>query len=374
MLCDSSNGQESLSVVTIVGIGGQGKTTLAQYVFNDERVKHCFEVRLWVFATLDFSVKEILEKIIADAIDEKPFNCEMAQLHRRILKAVTGKKFLLVLDNIWDQDKLSANWLELKAVLGVGASGSKVLVTTRSKVVARIMGSLDPYMLNDLGKFDSWLLFKHFAFKGGQELGVEAIGKEIVEMCPKVPLVLRVIGQHLAENRTIEQWQAFKDQLASKSSFEGRDMIMQTLKLSYNQLDEKLKLCVNYCSMFPKGWAFCQQKLVIYWSALGYAILQNPRLEDVGKEYLQCLIDRGFFVEHPIPGQFSCLMHDVIHDLILSITQSKYQMLDCKTSKIDESVYHVCFHQTVSFPQAKRWYRDISSSNNNYSQSSCYYQ
>ncbi|KMT15953.1 hypothetical protein BVRB_3g051360 [Beta vulgaris subsp. vulgaris] len=346
-LFHSTNDQESFSPVAIVGIGGQGKTTLAQYVYNDERVKSGFDVQLWVFATLDFSVSKVLQKIIASAnTDEKTFKGEMVQLQHRMVQAIVGKKFLLVIDNVWEGPNLVENWEQVKALLKVGAKGSKVLITTRSETVARNMGTFDPYMLCDLGKDESWRLFKHFAFKQGQESGIEAIGKEIADMIPRVPLVIKVIGCHLADKGTIREWEAFKNELASNSSSHVRDKIMQTLKISYDRLDKKLKLCVAYCSLFPKGTRFDVDKMVRIWIALGYVESESGKLEDIGEEYVNQLGRCGFFqvVCRNKYGQLIWFyMHDVMHDLLLSIDKSVYQMIDYRTSKIAEGVSHVSF-------------------------------
>ncbi|XP_074320014.1 disease resistance protein RGA2-like isoform X2 [Silene latifolia] len=383
LLLDSSAAAGVLPVASIVGIGGVGKTTLAQYVYNDERIQTYFDLQLWVSATQDFNVKDVLRQMVTCATDdEKALDCGIDQLQRRLYQTIAGKRFLLVLDGVWDDDSLRGKWIELRALLRVGAQGSKVLLTTRSKTVAKIIGTQDPLIVGDLGDDDSLLLFQYVAATEWHEPGVEAIAKEIAKMCPKVPLVIRAIGSLLAGKHTVQEWRAFRDAQLSNFASYGSD-VMGTLKLSYDQLGTRLKLCVVYCSLFPKGFRFEKTTLVRLWIAMGYVEAeytdQNP--EEVGEGYVLCLLNQGFFYS---TGRYGCKyrdffqMHNLMHDLVLSIAGLKYKMADSNTNEFDERVCHVSFHladdsvwevpssllkvkQLKSFllplPSVNRWYK-----------------
>ena len=138
-------------MIAIIGLRGTGKTTLARYVYHDERVKQHFHKQMWVYATREFSAKEMLENIIASATREasRP-DFGMDEVQCRLREQIEGKKYLLVLDDIWDDDRsLSIEWEELRKVLVRSGAGSKVLITTRDERVARIAGSTEPYELGD---------------------------------------------------------------------------------------------------------------------------------------------------------------------------------------------------------------------------------
>ncbi|XP_074318070.1 putative disease resistance protein RGA1 [Silene latifolia] len=346
-LLDSSAAAGIIPVASFVGIGGVGKTTLAQYVYNDEKIKRYFDLQLWVFATQDFNVKDVLRQMVTCATGENALDYQIDQLQCCLFRAIAGKRFLLVLDGVWDDDSLRAKWLELGPLLRVGAQGSQVLLTTRSETVVRIIGTQDPLMVSDLGDDDSLLLFQYVAVTEWHEPGVEAIGKDISKMCPKVPLVIRAIGSLLAGKHTVQEWRTFRDaQLANFASY-GHD-VMSTLKLSYDQLGTRLRLCVTYCSLFPKGYCFYKIVHIPLWIAMGYVEGEytNQSLEELAEGYVVCLLNRGFFYCYDRDGHkcpYIFYMHDLMHDLMLSIGGFKYKMADSNTNEFDERVCHVSY-------------------------------
>uniref|UniRef100_A0A2N9I9E7 Rx N-terminal domain-containing protein n=1 Tax=Fagus sylvatica TaxID=28930 RepID=A0A2N9I9E7_FAGSY len=139
------NVEENVSVVPIVGIGGLGKTTLAQYVYNDDIVKKHFELKMWVCVSDPFEVKVVIEKIIASATSNKPNGLHMDELQKQLRKEIDGKKYLLVLDDVWNQNY--NKWDNLKSLLMGGAKGSKIIITTRAKLVAETTSPVSIYTL-----------------------------------------------------------------------------------------------------------------------------------------------------------------------------------------------------------------------------------
>jgi hypothetical protein len=191
----NSDDEDNVAVLPIVGIGGMGKTTLARLVFNDDKIKNHFEVKLWVCVSDDFDEKLIVEKILEFAKSKKPENLDMNNLIKDLHKEMEGKRYFLVLDDVWNDDR--AKWLSLKTLLMSGARGSTILVTTREEKVAKIVHTIEPYFLGCLNEHESWSLFKQMAFEKGQEpenSGINLIGKEIVEKCRGIPLVIKSIG------------------------------------------------------------------------------------------------------------------------------------------------------------------------------------
>ncbi|OWM86979.1 disease resistance protein RGA2-like [Punica granatum] len=157
--------EEAVSVIPIVGIGGLGKTALAQCVFNDERIKSHFEERVWACVTDVFDAKAIMRQIIGS---EGKMEMEMEQLQNELRRRIDGKKYLLVLDDFWSEDR--QKWLSLKTLLMGGARGSKILITTRLNLVAEITRTvLRLYFLRGLSEEMSQALFMRMAFRQGED-------------------------------------------------------------------------------------------------------------------------------------------------------------------------------------------------------------
>ncbi|KAJ6867480.1 disease resistance protein RGA1 [Populus alba x Populus x berolinensis] len=147
---------DNLPIYAIWGMGGLGKTTLSQIVYNEERVKLQFGLRIWVCVSTDFDIRRLTRAII-ESIDGAPCGLqELDPLQRCLQEKLNGKKFLLVLDDVWD-DYGTDRWNKLKEVLRSGAKGSAVMVTTRIEMVALRMTAAFVKHLGRLPEEDSFL-------------------------------------------------------------------------------------------------------------------------------------------------------------------------------------------------------------------------
>ena len=322
---------QDVCVVPIVGIGGLGKTTLAQLVYNDDSVVNFFDLRLWVCVSDNFSVKEIIVKILKSATNSEPQNVELDQLVKLLHLQITGKKYLLVLDDVWNEDV--EKWCALSVLLKVGEKGSKILVTTRSIVVAKIMGTIPhPYYLRGLSEGESWTLFAKMAFgleEQDENQELLSIGKEIVRKCANVPLAIRVIGSLLRGKGTSAWLNVRRTSLAEIPGDNNR--IMAILRLSYHHLPSSLKYCFVYCALFPKDYEIEKETLINLWMAEGLVspAYEGQSFEDVGEEYFQGLLQRCFFqdVTRDKWGSIkSCRVHDLLHDLAIEVAGVKYKV------------------------------------------------
>ena len=160
----SSDNQENFSMVAIVGIGGLGKTTLAQLVYNNERVVQYFEPRIWVCVSDNFDAKSWVKKILKEVCKEDVERLELNGLKNLLHGKLSQKRCLLVQDYVWNEsfDK----WDQLRILLMVVGNESKIVVTTRNYKVPSIMGIDSAFVLKET---QSWDLFSKIAFREGQE-------------------------------------------------------------------------------------------------------------------------------------------------------------------------------------------------------------
>uniref|UniRef100_A0A7N2RD33 Disease resistance protein RGA3 n=1 Tax=Quercus lobata TaxID=97700 RepID=A0A7N2RD33_QUELO len=345
--------EDNVSFICIVGIGGLGKTTLAQYVYNDKNVEDYFELKMWVCVSDDFDVKKIVEKIIESATKRKPENLEMDLLQNELREHLNKKKYLLVLDDIWNEDV--EKWCNLKRLLMGGAKGSKVVITTRTNMVAEIT-STSSYFLEGLSRDQSWSLLKKMAFKKDQETissNLEAIGMDIVEKCQGVPLAIRTIGKVLFFKKTEVEWSYIKNNKLIDVT-QLRNGIMPILKLSYDYLPSHLKCCFAYCSLFPKDYLIDKLTLIQLWISQGFiqSSEESHQLEHVANEYFMELLWRSFFQEakevFPMNRWFK--MHDLIHDLAQYVSETDCTLVDTSAKNVKEKGRHLSFpFYNVSF-------------------------
>ncbi|KAK2400671.1 putative disease resistance protein RGA3 [Trifolium repens] len=354
LLLKDDGGDKSLSVIPIVGIGGLGKTTLAKCVFNDKSVVESFPLKMWVCVSDDFELKHLLLKILnsdsasnSNPIHQENFDVEQLQNHLR--NKLVGQKFLLVLDDVWNEDRVK--WEELKDIIQgsvAGAEGSKVLVTTRSHTVANVMGTTSPHILQGLSKEDSLSVFVKWAFKEGEVENypeLKKIGKEVVQKCGGLPLALRTLGSSLFLKFDIEDWKFVRDNEIWNLP-QKEDDILPAIKLSYDQLPSYLKRCFACFSLFEKDFVYFNFDVTELWEALGF--LPSPKkgqtIDDVGNQLLHDLMSRSFlqdFIDVGNVCQFE--LHDLVHDLALYVAKDEFQLVKLHNENIYENVLHLSF-------------------------------
>ncbi|KAJ3681638.1 hypothetical protein LUZ60_014211 [Juncus effusus] len=315
----SDNGS-NISVVPVVGMGGIGKTTLVQMVYHDKMVKEYFEITMWIYVSENFDelrlTKETLEAVVCEC-DQSFVTTNMNLLQETLSGMLRGKRYLLVLDDVWNEDH--EKWHSYRSALVSGRKGSKIIVTTRNENVGRIMEGVAPYKLQQLSDDDCWELFKRCAFSDGDcsaQPKLEGIGKEMIKKLKGLPLASKALGRLLYCKADEDEW---KEILRSEiwEIPEDKNHILPALTLSYKHLPPHLKQCFAFCSIFHRDYIFEKDKLVQIWVAEGFIRPQgNKRLEDIGNSYFNELLSRSFFQ----PYEKSYVMHDAMHDLAKSIS------------------------------------------------------
>ncbi|KAK2656020.1 hypothetical protein Ddye_009072 [Dipteronia dyeriana] len=355
LLMDSPD-DTNVSVIPIVGIAGLGKTALAKLVYNDRRINECFDLKLWICVSDDFVEKNIMIDIIKSATGQKHNDMSLDQLQKEMRGVLDGKKYLLVMDDVWNDDVNVNKWNEFKNLLLGGTNGSKILVTTRSGQVASVMGTMKGarartgYQIEGLPYGDCLSLFMKCVFKKEEEEkfpNLVKIGGEIVKKCGGVPLAVKTLGSLLYSSYDEYHWKDVKESELWNLE-QKEDGILPALKLSYDHLPSYLKQCFVYCSTSLKDFEFTSYDVVGFWMAQGLleSRKENEELEKIGMQYLKELLSGSFFQDfEEILGDYilTFKMHDLMHDLALSMAKNECGIVDSHNHFICKKTRHLSF-------------------------------
>jgi hypothetical protein len=336
-----------LTVLSIVGPGGLGKTTLTQHIYQE--VKHHFQVMLWICVSQNFNASRLAQEIVKQ-IPKLDYEMGNESAEELIEKRLQSKHFLLVLDDMWTYHE--DEWKKLLAPFKkVQTKGNMVIVTTRIPKVAQLVTTIgNPIRLERLNDEECMHFFKACVFDEKQpwegHTNLHAVGWEIVKRLKGFPLAVKTVGRLLKTELTVDHWRrVFESKEWEYQANE--DDIMPALKLSYNYLPFHLQQCFSHCALFPEDYEFGREELIHLWIGLGLLgpNEQNKRIEDTGLGYLSDLVSHGFFQEEKKEdGHINYMIHDLLHDLARNV--AAHECLSIKGSnfwsvQIPTSIHHM---------------------------------
>ena len=314
-------------VISLVGMGGMGKTTLAQLAFNHHEVKDHFEERIWVCVSEPFDQCRVA-KAIVEALGVRDSNItELQSLLGTICELIGGKKIFLVFDDVWTEDY--AMWKPFRdAIKNCDSQSSRILVTTRKEKVAKMMESANTIKLEELSEEDCWLVFSKIAFldedpKQCEQL--EDVGRKISKKCKGLPLAAKTLGSLMHFKKSREDWNNIVDSKFWELEDVERGLFAPLLP-SYYDFPSPLKRCFSYCTVFRKDHVFNVDQLISMWTSHGFVESKgNMEVEILAREYFENLVIRSFFQEFR-KYKFSDTrykMHDIVHEFAPQFPISK---------------------------------------------------
>ncbi|CAL9004821.1 unnamed protein product, partial [Prunus brigantina] len=354
VLLSDEAGKDAVSFLTIVGMGGVGKTTLARMLYNDDKVKGHFTLKAWACVS-DYDDYIKITKTLLEAVTSKPCNtANLNLLQEDLREQLWGRKFLYVLDDLWNENNEDLNYLRALFIT-LGTRGSKVIVTTRNKNAASVMQNVHIQYLEPLSQEDCWLLLAKHAFgneKCSAHSNLEDIGKQIALKCKGLPLAAQTLGGLLRCNIDFEYWNRILNDRFWDQPYDTTN-ILPALGLSYHYLPTQLKRCFAYCSIFPKDYEFEKEDIVQFWIAEGIIpkAENGKRMEALARIYFDELLSRSLFQKS---SKFSFIMHDLINDLAMFMSQGFCLRLEDGVSREVKRTRHLSYARG-SFDAAPRF-------------------
>ncbi|XP_051123188.1 disease resistance protein RPP8-like [Andrographis paniculata] len=318
--------KQELDVISVIGMPGQGKTTLAGKIFHDEKIQYEFPTRIWVYVSQQFSKKDIYLAILKEftRIDDNVRRQHDRDLAELVSSHLQSGKYLIVMDDVWT----TQDWDKIQTALPKAFSGGKVLITSRHGDVARHANKQrPPHNLRPLTQEESWELLQYEVF-GKPECPSELVnlGKLIVKQCDGLPLAIVVIGGILlnlfAESgdpaaRKVA-WERVSNSVSAYLNEDPQQRMEKLIGLSYDNLPYHLRACFLYLGMFPEGFKIPAWKLIRLWIAEGFIQQKDGiTLEETAEIYLDELINRNLMrvdKRRPDGRVKTCNIHDMLRD------------------------------------------------------------
>lgn len=341
----SSNYNESRSTVFgIQGMGGIGKTTLAQKIYNEQRIREKFQVHIWLCISQNYTETSLLKQAIRMAggiCDQLETKTELLPL---LVDTIRGKSVFLVLDDVWKSDV----WIDLLRLPFLRGLNSHILVTSRNLDVLVEMHATYTHKVNKMNDCDGLeLLMKMSLGPYEQSREFSGVGYQIVKKCDGLPLAIKVVAGVLSTKRTRAEWESIRD---SKWSIHGLPRELGgPLYLSYSNLPPELKQCFLWCALLPSNFVIRRDAVAYWWVAEGFVTeVHGYSIHEVAEEYYHELIRRNLLQPRPeFVDKGESTMHDLLRSLGQFLTKDHSIFMNMEYSKALPNLRHLCISNDV---------------------------
>ncbi|XP_037481905.1 putative disease resistance protein RGA3 [Triticum dicoccoides] len=327
-------------VISIVGIGGVGKTALVQKIYCHFRAKSDFSLAIWLHVSENFDVGRLTKEMVQSGnlpicADLKSIS-SLDQAQWILEEKLKGKRILIVLDDVWNE--FSSQWENLCKPLQFAGKGSKVIVTTRSKSLASINGATEIMHLHGLQDEEYWGHFSQCAFGDANPFDfpqLEKIGRKVVSKLAGSPLAAKTVGASLKLKLEENHWMDVGGRKLWQIE-QKEDDIISALRPSYEHLPDHLKQCFVYFALFPKKYHLQGDELIQMWRAHGFLDMQTP--DETARRYINDLLQL-LFIEKVPNQEDHYVVHDLLHDFAESVSNGEHFRI--------EDDFNVCIPRNV---------------------------
>ncbi|CAL4950046.1 unnamed protein product [Urochloa decumbens] len=325
----------NVKVISIVGMAGAGKTTLAQEVYRHLGERYGFYCGAFVSVGrrradgLYTVLKDVISNLSGgDNGGQDAADTDELKLKAIIAERLQHKRYFIVLDDLWSTE----DWREIRSCFPNNNLGSRIVTTTRIEAVAKAScsGPIDSvFKIPLLNESDSETLFfaRTFGSKNDCPSNLMDVSMHILRKCRGLPLAIVNITEGLNNNPS--KWKKYELDMQPKLYING---MKEVFDVSYNDIPPHLKTCLLYLTIFPENYEVRRQRLVRRWIAEGFIGEQHGiNKEQVATNYFNGLINRNLVQ----PGQVdydgnarSCRVHPVMHDfLVCKSMEEKFVIL-----------------------------------------------
>nr|UBY07126.1 NBS-LRR disease resistance protein [Dasypyrum villosum] len=336
LVCEDRSSKEQLKTISIVGVGGLGKTTLTKAVF--EKIKAQFDCAAFVPVGQNPDIRKIFKDLLY-GLDREKFKDihntakDEKLLMEEISEFLVDKRYLVVIDDIWEE----GIWRFINCALCKNKLHSRVITTTRNVNVSKACISSSDDMIHKmkpLSDQDSQILFHRRIFQSEEKCpeDLQAVSREILKKCGGVPLAIITIASLLVSNQRIkhkEEWMHVHNSMG-RGVTQGDNVkdMNKILSLSYYDLPPHLKPCLLYLSIFPEDYEIQRDWLIWRWLAEGFIQCDNKetRLFEIGESYFNELMNRSLIQPAKVNQEgtvVTCSIHDMVLDLICSLSSEE---------------------------------------------------
>jgi len=333
-------------IIGIYGMGGVGKTTILQHIYNKllQRLDFCDHI-WWVTVSQDFSINR-LQNLIAKRLN-LDLPSEDDDLHRaaKLSEELRKKqKWILILDDLWNNFELH------KVGIPEKLEGCKLIMTTRSETVCHRMACQHKHKIKvkPLSNEEAWTLFME-KFGGDVALSpeVEGIAKAVARECAGLPLGIITVAGSLRGVNDLHEWRTTLKKLRV-SEFRDKE-VFKLLRFSYDRLDDlALQQCLLYCALFPEDGVIEREELIGY--LIDEGIIKGKRSRGDAFDEGHTMLNRLEYVclLESAKMEYGVKMHDLIRDMAIHILQDNSQVMVKAGAQLKE------------LPDAEEWTENLT--------------